>query len=318
MAASGVVLMTDHGSAEGSRALLERAVEIVTGVPPSAVDARHFLSGAGGTTTTDRDGFHLDVPGSGFGATPATLVVYEIPPADRVRLAPFLRRLPRALRWGADPRAWARASDKRRTVATFRRHGIAHMETVALHRPDEGRAVAAFERLGRDVWARPAVGAGGDDVFHLTTPRQVRTAVGYYADTGQAWLMSRDASNVDSRGRRHQFRVVVLHDRVLRVCEHVQDDPDAPCNEAKGAVSTVLPVGDLPPAYRRLAVAATRSLGLPYGGVDLAVEGGGVVFEVNVHPVLDVPGGLESVALPLAEAWCRARRPVRALDAGRS
>jgi hypothetical protein len=38
------------------------------------------------------------------------------------------------------------------------------------------------------------------------------------------------------------------------------------------------------------------------GRVDLAVEHGGVVFEVNVHPVLDGPGGLESVAVPWVEA----------------
>ncbi|MDQ2710153.1 MAG: hypothetical protein M3Z25_22145, partial [Actinomycetota bacterium] len=57
----------------------------------------------------------------------------------------------------------------------------------------------------------------------------------------QDWLMSVDADNFTSGGRRHQFRVVVLGDQVLRVCEHVQADPDAPCNEAQGAVSTVLP-----------------------------------------------------------------------------
>jgi hypothetical protein len=43
-------------------------------------------------------------------------------------------------------------------------------------------------------------------------------------------------------------------------------------------------------------------LGLPFGGVDLAIENGGVIFEVNVHPVIDVPGGLETVAIPLIQA----------------
>ncbi len=86
------------------------------------------------------------------------------------------------------------------------------------------------------------------------------------------------------------------------MCEHVQADPDAPCNEAQGAVSTVLPAEELPVKYRRLAVAATRSLGLSFGGVDLVTENGGVVFEVNVHPMLDVPGGLESVAIPFVRA----------------
>jgi ribosomal protein S6--L-glutamate ligase len=93
-----------------------------------------------------------------------------------------------------------------------------------------------------------------------------------------------------------------LHDRVLRVCEHVQADPEAPCNESQGAVSTVVPVEQLASKYRRLTIAATQSLGLPFGGVDLAIENGGAIFEVNVHPTLDVPGGLESVAIPFIDA----------------
>jgi glutathione synthase/RimK-type ligase-like ATP-grasp enzyme len=149
------------------------------------------------------------------------------------------------------------------------------------------------------------VGAGGTDVFHLTTRKQLHAALLHYAASDQDWLLSRDARNVNKDGRRHQFRVVVLHDRVLRVCEHVQADPDAPCNESRGAVSTVIPTEDLPPQYRHLAVAATRSLGLPFGGVDLATENGGVVFEVNVHPTLDVPGGLEKVVIPFVQAHLR-------------
>jgi ribosomal protein S6--L-glutamate ligase len=120
--------------------------------------------------------------------------------------------------------------------------------------------------------------------------------------SGQDWLVSRDARNMDPTGRRHQFRVVVLHDQVLRVCEHVQADPDAPCNESRGAVSTVVPIDDFPPEFSQLAVSATRSLGLPFGGVDLTIENGGVVFEVNVHPVLDVPGGVETLAIPFVRA----------------
>jgi hypothetical protein len=50
-------------------------------------------------------------------------------------------------------------------------------------------------------------------------------------------------------------------------------------------------------------------LGLPFGGVDLATENGGVVFEVNVHLTLDVPGGLESVAIPFVQAHLRQPRP---------
>ena len=74
------------------------------------------------------------------------------------------------------------------------------METIALHQPDPGTALNAFERLGRDVWARPNVGAGGTDVFHLTTRKQLHAALLHYAASDQDWLLSRDARNLTSDG----------------------------------------------------------------------------------------------------------------------
>jgi glutathione synthase/RimK-type ligase-like ATP-grasp enzyme len=307
MGTGGVVLMTDHGSGEGSRVPLEKAVEVLTGAPPLSIDARHFMTGGSGRVSFGRSGFWMEVPSQGLVASPEVLIVYEIPPVDRWRLVAFQRQLsPEGpLSFDVDPDAWRNATDKRRTVDCFRRADIAQMETLALRRPDLGTALDAFERLGQDVWARPTIGAGGTDVFHLTTRRHLRAALGHYAASDQDWLLSRDARNITQDGRRHQFRVVVLGDRVLRVCEHVQADPNAPCNESRGAVSTIIPAKDLPPQYRRLAIAATRSLGLPFGGVDLATENGGVVFEVNVHPMLDVPEGLETVAIPFVQAHLR-------------
>jgi glutathione synthase/RimK-type ligase-like ATP-grasp enzyme len=305
---SSVVLMTDYGSQEGSRGPLEKAIELLTGVPSLLIDAQHFLTGGSGRVRSGRSGFRMEVASEGFVATPEVLIIYEIPPAERRRLMAFQRQLPPdgSLSFSADPKAWRNATDKRRAAECFRRDGVPHMETIALCRPEPETARDAFERLGRDAWARPTVGAGGNDVFHVTTREQLATAARHYAATGQDWLLSRDARNFTTDGRRHQFRVVVLHDRVLRVCEHVQADPDAPCNESQGAVSTVVPVEYLPSKYRRLAIAATQSLGLPFGGVDLAVENGGVIFEVNVHPTLDVLGGLESLAIPFVEAHLRA------------
>jgi hypothetical protein len=140
------------------------------------------------------------------------------------------------------------------------------------------------------------------DVFHVTTIEHLHDARHHYAASGQDWLVSRDARNTGHDGLRHQFRAAVLHDRVLRVSEHVQSDPDAPCNESRGAVCTPVPVNDFPPEFAQLAISATRSLGLPFGGVDLAIENGGVVFEVNVHPVIDVSGGLETLAISIVQA----------------
>ena len=301
--------MTDHGSGEGSATVLAAATEALTGAAPTMIDARPFLTGGDGRATLEDGRITLTVPAAGGAVqvleTPQVVIVYEIPPTTRARFAGFqqiLRASGVACLGGADARAWHAATDKHATVDRFRRAGVAHMQTLTLHTPDAATALAAFTHLGGDVWARPVTGAGGTDVFHLRTPDQLAAARHHYAATGQRWLLSRDAGNLDDHGRRYQFRVVVLGEQVLRVCEHVQPDPDQPCNEARGAISTVLPVDELPPHLARLAIDATHALGLPFGGVDLVAENGGVVFEVNVHPVLDVPGGLHDVAIPFIKA----------------
>jgi ribosomal protein S6-L-glutamate ligase RimK-like protein len=304
MAVGDIVVMTDHSSGEGSRPLLEAAVEVLTGMQAVSVDARHFMTGGNGRVIVERETVRLTVPSEDLVVIPEVLIVYEIPPTGRWRFETFQRSVLRSGSscLGADVDAWRAATDKHQTVMRFSQEGVAQMETIALCDPDPNAALDAFTRLGGDVWARPRTGAGGKDVFHVTTIEDLHDARRHYATSGQDWLVSRDAGNVGPDGRRHQFRVVVLHDRVLRVCEHVQSDSDAPCNESRGAVSTTVPVGNFPAEFSRLAISATRSLGLPFGGVDLAVENGGVVFEVNVHPVLDVPEGFETVAIPFIQA----------------
>jgi glutathione synthase/RimK-type ligase-like ATP-grasp enzyme len=299
-----ILVMTDHGSGEGSRPLLEAAVESLTGRRPVSIDARHFLTGGHGRVSARGGSLRLTVPPEDLVTTPDVLIAYEIPPAKRQLFAAFQQTLMshRSTWWGANVEGWRAATDKHHTVARFRREGIPHMDTIALCHPDPDTARDAFHQLGRDIWTRPRIGLGGQDVFHVTTLDDLHRARRYYAASGQDWLASRDARNINHHGHRHQFRVVVLGDRVLRVCEHVQSDPDAPCNESRGAVSTTIAVGDFPPEFAQLAISATRSLGLPFGGVDLAIENGGVVFEVNVHPVIDVPSGLETLAIPIVQA----------------
>jgi glutathione synthase/RimK-type ligase-like ATP-grasp enzyme len=303
---SAVVLLTDHSSDEGSAAMLAEAVQLLTGRPPIAIDARHFMTGGSGVAWLEGGRLTLGVRSEDLIVQPAVVLIYEIPPAARTRFEAFQRRLRvcGAISLGTDADAWRHATEKNLTVEVLRRARVSQMETVHLSDPTTSEATGAFARLGGDVWARPTVGAGGHDVFHVTTPAQLAATRTHYAIQGQDWLLARDALNFNGHGRRHQYRVVVLGDRVLRACEHIQDDPDAPCNEGQGAVSTLLAVDDLPADVRRLAVSATHALGLPFGGVDLAtrVGGGVVVFEVNVHPVICAPRGFEDVAVPYVQA----------------
>ncbi|MEU3255558.1 alpha-L-glutamate ligase [Streptomyces sp. NPDC006997] len=308
-----VALITDPTSPEGCGEYLARAVEVLTGAPPVRIDARHFATGGTGQGVHDNGRLRLRVPEEDLDLVPDVVVLYEIPPHRRRSLAPFqlLLERSRTVTLGTGPTAWRTATEKDLTVARFRRDGISHMETVVLSRPDPAEAAAAFDRLGRDVWARPVVGTGGGDTFHLTTRDALARAADFYARTGTDWLLSRDAGNTTADGLRHQFRVFVLHGRVLHAREHLQAEPDTPCNTCQGAVPVFIDPADLPPRLAELAVAATASVGLPFAGVDLAIENGGVVFEVNVQPAF-VDGELEKAAVPYVRAHLdalAARRP---------
>lgn len=304
MDARPFVLMTDHSSTEGSRDTLATAIEMLTGTPPVLVDAQHFMTGGTGRVSTVDGVLRLDVPDEDLVVTPSVVLVYEIPPTRRRDFERCQRLLRRhgAISLGTDADSWRAATEKDRTVEQLALEGVAQMETVSLSRPGPELAAEVFERLGGNVWARPTVGMGGSDVFHITTSEQLRDATHYYAGIDRGWLMARDAANFNADGQRHQFRVVVLDGHVVRACEHVQGNSDAPCNELQGAVSTLLAIDDLPAELYQLAVSATKSLGLPFAGVDLAVENGGVVFEVNVHPMFGSDGGLETVAIPYVRA----------------
>ncbi|WP_051837044.1 ATP-grasp domain-containing protein [Streptomyces sp. NRRL WC-3742] len=303
-----LVLLSDHSSAEGSRDTLVTASRMLTGREPVLLDARHFMTGGSGRITTIGERVRLEA--DGVAVTTDAVLVYEIPPHLRrdFENCQRLLRAHGARSLGTDRHAWRAATEKDRTVECFARDGIAHMPTIAFSRPTTQHAAEAFEQLGGNVWARPTVGMGGSDVFHITTHTQLAAAASHYAAASADWLIARDAANFTQGGQRHQYRVVVLGPQVLRVVEHVQPDPDAPCNESRGAASTLLDEEDLPPGLAELAVSAAESLGLPFAGVDLAAESGGVVFEVNVHPMFGTVRGLETVAVPyvaahLGPAW---------------
>ncbi|MDO0930813.1 alpha-L-glutamate ligase [Streptomyces sp. DG2A-72] len=298
-----IALITDPTSPEGCGDVLARAVELLTGAPPVRVDARHFAAGGTGIGVRDGDRLCLEVPEQDLRLVPDIVVLYEIPPHRRRALADFQRLLARhdVVTLGTGVAAWRTATEKDLTMERFRREGVAHMETVVLSAPDPHEAAAAFDKLGRDAWARPVVGTGGNDVFHLTTGDQLERAVTFYAERRTAWLLSRDAGNITADGWRHQFRVFVLGGRVIHAREHLQPEPDTPCNTCQGATPVPIAPPDLPTRLADLAVAATASVGLPFAGVDLAVENGGVVFEVNVQPAF-VDGELDTVAKPYIQA----------------
>ncbi|MGW6912757.1 ATP-grasp domain-containing protein [Kitasatospora sp. NPDC054939] len=312
-----VVLVTDHGEHEGSRAVLAEAIRRVTGEAPVCLDARRFTptgdglidpaapvtgAPAGTALALEADGVRVEAP--------AAVVLYEIPPAARPALEPFQAALAASgvPCLGTDAVAWRAAGDKELMVKALAAAGVRQMRSVCLAPDADPAAVlGAFEELGSDVWARPVSGMGGQDVFHVTAADVLAEVAARYAAAGERWLLTRDARNFGPSGLRHQYRVVVLRGRVIWVAEHVQPDPDAPCNVAQGATSTPLHPDALPAHLHRLASEATAAVGLPFAGVDLAAESGGVIFEVNVHPAFGAPGALEGLAVPYVQAHVEPR-----------
>jgi glutathione synthase/RimK-type ligase-like ATP-grasp enzyme len=313
-----IVLITDHASEEGSREYLAETVEHCTGERPVCLDARNFLPGAGGRVEPVPEGLRIVAPLEGRAVVPSVVIVYEIPPDMRNDFAEFQRSLGRQggkgpVTLGLDPEAWRTATEKDLTVERFLRDGIPHMETVTFDGPRPEHALAEFHRLGGNVWARPLVGMCGTDVFHITDDDALLRAAEHYGSSGVKWQICRDALNFDERGDRHQFRILVLDGEAIQVCEHVQSEPDSPCNESQGAAVTILEPERWPAELCRLAVAATRSVGLRFSGVDLALESGGVVFEVNVHPGFGPGPFHETTALPYVRAHLEeaAKQPLR-------
>ena len=305
MSRPSIALIADPTSPEGCREYLAEAVELLTGAPPVRVDSRHFATGGSGRGVPDGGRLRLQVPEERLDFVPDVVLLYEIPPHRRRDLAAFqeLLRIHDVVTLGTGPDAWRTATEKNLTVARFQRDGVAQMETVVLSDPSAGEAAEAFERLGGDTWARPVVGTGGDDTFHITTGPRLAEATAYYAEHGTDWMLSRDAGNVTADGMRHQFRVFVLGGQVVHAREHLQPEHDTPCNTCRGATPVHIDPRDLPARLGELAVAATASVGLPFAGVDLAIENGGVVFEVNVQPAF-VDGAVEreKVAVPYVQA----------------
>lgn len=64
-----VVVMTDFGSTEGSRAYLGRAAKMVTGRAPAVVDARRFYDGGDGRLRWDGSTPIRELPDDGVCAT---------------------------------------------------------------------------------------------------------------------------------------------------------------------------------------------------------------------------------------------------------
>ena len=200
------------------------------------------------------------------------------------------------------------AQDKLWTAALLAKAGLPTPLCSSVPRPKD--AVVALAEVGPSV-AKPLFGSLGDGLFRCDGLReQARLArrAGRSAHLVQRFVAS---GGVD-------YRLFVVGDKVEACVRRQAPAGDFRSNAARG--------GRVVPAvahrlWRELAVEATRTLGLSFAGVDLAVgEGGPAILEVNGFPSFravhratgrDMAEAMALFALRMARSARRARRSGR-------
>ncbi len=193
------------------------------------------------------------------------------------------------------------AQDKLRTSWLLRRAGVPTPRAAAAQAPRQ--ALALLAQLGEAV-AKPFTGSLGEGVERVRADRAGRRAVLDRVERDGAVYLQ---EWVPHPGR--DARLFVVGQRVRGAMERTALPGEWRTNVERGA--QVRPLrGDGPLAA--MSVAAARTLGLDWAGVDV-VEGptGPTVLEVNGNPswigILEATG--EDMAEPIAEhVWARAQR----------
>ncbi len=181
-----------------------------------------------------------------------------------------------------DARAIERCVDKSTATFLFRRAGLPTPETRAV----EGQpgAIAYCDTAGRPIVVKPLFGSQGNGIMKADTAADLPApeAIGnvYYM---QPYLRAADATEFED------WRVFISCGRILSAM--VRRSSSWITNVHQGAE----PVAHLP-CYemQRLALAATKTVGADYAGVDLirGPDGELLVLEINSNPAWK---GLQSV-----------------------
>jgi len=166
--------------------------------------------------------------------------------------------------------------DKYTSTRILRRAGIPVPDTLVTEDPAE--ALRYAEKWG-DVVIKPLTGSMGLGAFRATSTDQVYRIVMMITSLGQPIYMQRF---IEKKGNR-DIRVFVVGDKPIAAIYRVAPPGSWRTNIARGAKP--IPLSE-PGEAGRLAVKATKALGLLYSGVDIAeTREGLVVFEANASPL---------------------------------
>lgn len=173
--------------------------------------------------------------------------------------------------------AIGRSRDKLRSLQFLSRHDIDIPKTVMARNP------AQMEVAQRLVGGPPLVlkliqGTQGIGVMLAETEQALESIVHTLWSLGHLILVQEFVR--ESRGR--DVRALVVGDRVVAAMRRVAPVGEFRSNVHRGGVGTAI---DLPPEYAKVAIEATRIMGLHVAGVDmLESRRGPKVIEINSSP----------------------------------
>jgi ribosomal protein S6--L-glutamate ligase len=206
--------------------------------------------------------------------------------------------------------AIARARDKLRSLQFLSRHDVDIPKTVMVRNP-EPMAQALALVGGPPVVLKLLRGTQGIGVMLAETDAAVASIVHTLWSLGHDILVQEFIA--ESRGR--DIRALVVGDTVVASMRRVAPIGEFRSNIHRGGVGAAI---DLPAEYARVAIEATRIMGLHVAGVDMLESASGPkVIEINASPGfegleratgVDVAGAIVRYAVELAQARRAASR----------
>ncbi len=170
------------------------------------------------------------------------------------------------------------ADDKARTAVSLAAAGVPRVATRVVPAEAElcGRVAAS---VGYPVIVKRTHGAQGRWVRLVGDDAELAAALEEFAEEGRGAVLVQPFV-AEARGR--SLRVICTAGRVLAATERRAPDGDLRSNISSGGTQEAVRLAE---AEARMALAATRALGLGHAGVDLLrTRDGARVLEVNAFP----------------------------------
>lgn len=206
------------------------------------------------------------------------LIVRTMPPGSLEQVVFRMDALARLVACGVavvnSPRSMECAVDKFLTTARLEAAGLPVPATVTCQ--DSEAAMAAFDRLGRDVVIKPLFGSEGRGICRVSDPDLAFRTFRTLERTGVVLYIQKFIQHSG-----FDVRVLILDGRVLGAMKRFSAD-DFRTNVARSA-KTQPHVAS--PAEEQLALTAAATVGARIAGVDLLYDDSGRCFVIEVNAV---------------------------------